>query len=204
MLSRLSASNLEDWEKTYFETDEQKAQFDETFYAHKKIVKLLDEARSYERQRKLLLANSTYLKIAKIRKSALEDLLAESKRTAESEKVALRNLGLAPEDESKICDYSLALYALCDMVTAYCIDIDDILKRYNKNLSFEQFNKLRKMLTESRSMLSTLANTTTILDFTAWGEIVDKYKSMLDEKVKKIRKQTAQAEARVKHDKSQN
>lgn len=181
---------MQEWEKAYFRNDEEKEAFDKKFYADPEIVKLKQKADDAQRRNDFIQAIQLNKRIDAVRLKVMTKLAERNQETS----VCLAKLGLTQGDEQNICNWSVAMYVISDLLESYCLDIDKTLQKYDPSLSFKQFADLQKVLKESKQNLARLSHTTTMLDHMVWGDEVDKFKEQLDKKVEKIRNTISKAE----------
>lgn len=181
---------IRDYEKAYFRNEAEKESFDKKFYSDPTVAELRKDADFAQMRGDFVKALELQKCIDKIRQKVLDKLAEKNKQTS----VCLATLGLSAEDEQNICNWSIAMYAISDLLESYCLDIDKTLQKYDSSLSFKQFADLQNVLKESKQNLARLSHTTTMLDHMVWGDEIDKFKDHLDKKIDKIRKTISKAE----------
>lgn len=170
--------------------------FKETFDKMPKVVALRQQASNLQRAFRYVQAMQIEQKIAEIEYQAAKNLLAEQE--VKAQKVSLVTQGLPKADIDLIVRLSIGLDVCCDVTETYLMDIDDTLKRTNKDLSYEEFFSVRDALKEVRGRLSRLAKISNYRNYDVWGDECDKAAKYLLTKVKKIMQETARIEASSK------
>lgn len=106
----------------------------------------------------------------------------------EIEKVPISKLKIPLEDKEKISSLAIAMFMACDLVESATIDANDILKKYDKDLSFEMFSEFRQLAKLAKVKLKFLKEQTNLMQDFSWGDNCDELYEIAKEKATSLLK----------------
>ncbi len=109
------------------------------------------------------------------------------------EKVNLTQVALTDKERDEIIDLRICLDILSDCMEGFVIDINDILQRHDKTLTFEDYNPTIKMLKEARRHLAWCSDNEDYRKYEPWGDECDKLIKSIRNKAIKIKRETKKA-----------
>lgn len=108
---------------------------------------------------------------------------------AQSRKIKIENLGLSKEDGIQVKKCIFSLFMTCDIIESAIIDIDEVLHKYDKDVSFEFFNDIKELTKHARTKLQYLQKESKVLNDIYWGDKCDDmYRLMLNKAGALLRK----------------
>lgn len=127
-------------------------------------------------------------KLNEVEYKVAKELIDEQK--SKVEKVNLTQVALTDKERNEIVDLRICLDILSDCMESFVMDINDILQRHDKTLTFEEYNPTIKMLREARQHLSWCSNNTEYRNYEPWGDECDKLIKSVRNKATKIKRET--------------
>lgn len=162
--------------------------FIKTFNATPEIKSLKEQIKNLERSFKLVAARQIASKVERIKLIAAQNLLKETKKREKT--LNLFDLGFTDEEVEKILSYRMCLDVLADCVETFVLDINDILRKKDKSLCFEDFLPISKLLEESRKKLAWESENTEYRKYEPWGDRCDELIERVKETAKLIKTET--------------
>lgn len=162
--------------------------FIKTFNATPEIKSLKEQIKNLERSFKLVAARQIASKVERIKLIAAQNLLKETKKREKT--LNLFDLGFTDEEVEKILSYRMCLDVLADCVETFVLDINDILRKKDKSLYFEDFLPISKLLEESRKKLAWESENTEYRKYEPWGDRCDELIERVKETAKLIKTET--------------
>ena len=111
-------------------------------------------------------------KLNEVEYKVAKELIDEQK--SKVEKVNLTQVALTNKERNEIIDLRICLDILSDCMESFVMDINEILQRHDKTLTFEEYNPTIKMLKEARRHLSWCSDNTEYRKYEPWGDECDK------------------------------
>lgn len=142
-----------------------------TFYQNPKVKELQIKADN-------LSAIGDYAGALKLRK-VIRDLFDRCEQNyvnvfnKAEEEIKLIETNIPPKDMREITKRILSLFMCCDIIETLIMDINDILHRYDKNFSFNQFEELETLAKSSKDKLEFLSKSTEYMDTMKWADVND-------------------------------
>lgn len=130
-------------------------------------------------------------KLNDIEYNVAKELIDEQR--AKVEKVNLTQVALTDNERNEIIDLRICLDILSDCMESFVMDINDILQRHDKTLTFEDYNPTIKMLKEARRHLAWCSDNEDYRKYEPWGDECDKFIKSVRNKVTKIKRETKKA-----------
>lgn len=130
-------------------------------------------------------------KLNDIEYKVAKELIDEQR--AKVEKVNLTQVALTDKERNEIIDLRICLDILSDCMEGFVIDINDILQRHDKTLTFEDYNPTIKMLKEARRHLAWCSDNEDYRKYEPWGDECDKLIKSVKNKATKIKRETKKA-----------
>lgn len=130
-------------------------------------------------------------KLNDIEYKVAKELIDEQR--AKVEKVNLTQVALTDKERNEIIDLRICLDILSDCMESFVMDINDILQRHDKTLTFEDYNPTIKMLKEARRHLAWCSDNEDYRKYEPWGDECDKLIKSVRNKVTKIKRETKKA-----------
>lgn len=109
------------------------------------------------------------------------------------EKVNLTQIALTDKERNEIIDLRICLDILSDCMEGFVMDINDILQRHDKTLTFEDYDPTIKMLKEARRHLAWCSDNEDYRKYEPWGDECDKLIKSVKNKAAKIKRETKKA-----------
>lgn len=141
-------------------------------------------------------------KLNEIEYNVAKQLIDEQKNKAE--KVNLTQVALTDKERNEIIDLRICLDILSDCMETFVMDIDEILKRHDKTLNFEDYNPTIKLLKEARRHLQWCSDNTEYRKYEPWGDECDKLIKSVKNKANKIKRETRKASVSAASDTETN
>lgn len=109
------------------------------------------------------------------------------------EKVNLTQIALTDKERNEIIDLRICLDILSDCMEGFVMDINEILQRHDKTLTFEDYDPTIKMLKEARRHLAWCSDNEDYRKYEPWGDECDKLIKSVKNKAVKIKRETKKA-----------
>lgn len=109
------------------------------------------------------------------------------------EKVNLTQIALTDKERNEIIDLRICLDILSDCMEGFVMDINEILQRHDKTLTFEDYDPTIKMLKEARRHLAWCSDNEDYRKYEPWGDECDKLIKSVKNKAAKIKRETKKA-----------
>lgn len=167
--------------------------FRKAFEEQPKVREMRLQVQALQKSLQYIPALKLAQRIDEIELKAATNLLRETQE--QGRKVSLISQKLPSEDLEKIVDMSIGIDVCCDIIETYCMDINDLLRKTDKDLSYEEMLGTVALLKKVRERLSFLAKHSRYRDFEPWGDECDKAAKYVLGKVKVIKRETAKLEA---------
>ena len=137
------------------------------------------------------------LAMAKDLETLYNDIVFEYINEAErqSRKVSLESLGVSKDDAREMMTLCLVMFMCCDIIESANIDVNDIVKRYDKELSFDMFADIRQLKDMAKEKLRFLQANSGFMKGMVWADKCDNMYAMMLSKARAIQrkgKETAQ------------
>lgn len=130
-------------------------------------------------------------KLNDIEYKVAKELIDEQR--AKVEKVNLTQVALTDKERNEIIDLRICLDILSDCMEGFVMDINDILQRHDKTLTFEDYNPTIKMLREARRHLAWCSDNEDYRAYEPWGDECDKLIKSVKNKAANIKRETKKA-----------
>jgi hypothetical protein len=102
------------------------------------------------------------------------------------EKIELKKLGLSQDDKERIMTHCIVLFMACDIIESAVIDIDDVLHKHDKDLSFEMFNDFKKLKDLAKAKLEYLKKNGDYMQDVVWADKCDNMYELITNKAKSM------------------
>lgn len=172
---------------------EQYEDFQQKFNRAKDVINLKQQIANLQRSYRYVQAMQLQKKLNDIEYKIAKDLIKEAKSKVEH--VSLLSVGLSKKEQDLICDYRICLDILANCMETYVMEMDEILKRHDKTLAFEDYIPTVKMLKEARRHLDWCSDNTDYRQYEPWGDECDKLIKTIYNKAKAIKRETKKAAA---------
>lgn len=162
--------------------------FQTTFNTSPDVIAMKQKIANLQRAFQYVQAMQLQKKLNDIEYKVAKELIDEQK--SKVEKVNLTQVALTDKERNEIVDLRICLDILSDCMESFVMDINDILQRHDKTLTFEEYNPTIKMLREARQHLSWCSNNTEYRNYEPWGDECDKLIKSVRNKATKIKRET--------------
>lgn len=154
------------------------------FESDPRVQKLRVQQGMLQRQRKYKEALALGRDIDKLYNHAVYEFMKACE--TEAKNISIDDIGLSADDKIEVLTRNVALYMAMDMIDSAIMEIDEILHRTDKTLSFEMFNEVRKMSVLTKEKLGFLRTNTNYTKDIAWGDVCDNMYNMLLSKARSL------------------
>lgn len=175
--------------RALFSTDKAFEDFEKKFHLSPRVKILQELIQDNQRAFRIIQAQQLQSKLYKIEYEAAKTLIEEAARER-GEKVNLFRTSIPKGEIDYIFNLGICLDVISDCAETFLIEIDDILKKYDKGYSYEDFNGVKEALAKVREQLSVFNKNVDYRKYAAWGEVCDELIDGIKERVKKIERMT--------------
>lgn len=168
--------------------EEQYKDFQAKFNTSPDVIAMKQKIANLQRAFQYVQAMQLQKKLNEVEYKVAKELIDEQK--SKVEKVNLTQVALTEKERNEIVDLRICLDILSDCMESFVMDINDILQRHDKTLTFEEYNPTIKMLREARQHLSWCSNNTEYRNYEPWGDECDKLIKSVRNKATKIKRET--------------
>lgn len=162
--------------------------FQTTFNTSPDVIAMKQKIANLQRAFQYVQAMQLQKKLNEVEYKVAKELIDEQK--SKVEKVNLTQVALTDKERNEIVDLRICLDILSDCMESFAMDINAILQRHDKTLTFEEYNPTIKMLREARQHLSWCSNNTEYRNYEPWGDECDKLIKSVRNKATKIKRET--------------
>lgn len=178
--------------KDLFEgNEEQYRDFLEKFNTAPQVKELKRQIQNLQSSFRYIQAMELQKKLNGIAYKVAKELIEEANK--KEEHISLTQVELTDKERQEIIDLRICLDILSDCMESYVMDIDDVLKRHDKTLSFEDYKPTIDLLREARRHLSWCSDNFDYRQYVPWGDECDKLIKMVRNKAGKIKRETKKA-----------
>ena len=108
------------------------------------------------------------------------------KMEAEGKQISLKASDLPEKDKDELFNRVMVLFMCCDIIESATIDMNDILRRTEKDASITTFEDLRQILSLAKEKLKYLQNTGDYMKDLVWADNCDNMYDMMKSKAASI------------------
>lgn len=177
--------------KSLFDNEEAYKDFQKKFNATTEIKNLQAKIQNLKRSFMYVQAMQLQNKLNDIEYKVAKELIDEQR--AKVEKVTLTQVALTDKERNEIIDLRICLDILSDCMEGFVMDINDILHRHDKTLTFEDYAPTIEMLREARRHLAWCSDNEDYRKYEPWGDECDKLIKSVRNKATKIKRETKKA-----------
>lgn len=182
--------------KALFEgNEEQYKDFQAKFNTAPDVVAMKQKIANLQRAFQYVGAMQLQKKLNEVEYNVAKQLIDEQK--SKVERVNLTQVALTDKERNEIIDLRICLDILSDCMESFVMEINEILQRHDKTLTFEDYNPTIKMLKEARRHLSWCSDNMEYRKYEPWGDECDKLIKSVKNKCTKIKRETKKAMAEV-------
>lgn len=117
--------------------------FNREFEKQPTIQKIQEEISVANRTHQYVLALKLNQKLDKIKEDIIRDLLESE--NSEVKILKSTDLGLTQKEIDEVNELQIALYMLCDVMDSIILDMNSLLKKKDKDVSFEMFDDIKEL-----------------------------------------------------------
>ena len=163
-------------------------------------VNTLPQIRSLEDKFNKLQSGFCYVEAMKLRKrindikyQAAKSLIEENDKR--ERKMNLLSLSIPEDDKKKILEIGVCLDIVADAMETFVMDVDDILRKSDPTLSFEELVNTKKAISLLRNQLrfSGKDKEINLRNYEAWGDNCDELIEEIRERSRKIQQEVNKA-----------
>lgn len=104
----------------------------------------------------------------------------------EGRKLDIKQIPLPKETKEKIDILYITTFMACDIIESAALDMNDVLKKVDKSLSFETFSEMVKIIRVAKEKLSFFGKDSDCPAKSIWAEKCDNMYAVMQSKAKKI------------------
>ena len=108
------------------------------------------------------------------------------KMEAQGKQISLKESNLPKKDKDELFNRVMVLFMCCDMIESVTIDMNDILRRTEKDASITTFEDLRQILSLAKEKLKYLQDTGDYMKDLVWANNCDNMYDMMKSKAASI------------------
>lgn len=105
---------------------------------------------------------------------------------ADGKKISLKTSDMPEQDKDELFNRVMVLFMCCDIIESATIDMNDILRRTQKDASITTFEDLRQTLSLAKEKLKYLQETGDYMKDLVWGEKCDNMYELMQSKAASI------------------
>lgn len=189
--------------KSLFEGNEEAYKdFQAKFNTSPDVIAMKQKITNLQRAFQYVQAMQLQKKLNEVEYKVAKELINEQK--SKVEKVNLTQVALTDKERNEIIDLRICLDILSDCMESFVMDINEILQRHDKTLTFEEYNPTIKMLKEARKHLAWCSDNTEYRKYEPWGDECDKLIKSVKNKCTKIKRETKKVMADVPNNSKTN
>lgn len=95
-------------------------------------------------------------------------------------------LNMSREDDERFLSLLVVIFMSCDIIETASMDINSILKKYDRDLSINMFNEMRENYRMAREKIKYLTQNSNLRKDSVWGYRCDEMLQMMYNKAKKL------------------
>lgn len=104
----------------------------------------------------------------------------------EADNINIESIGLSHEQKERINTLVITMFMCCDIIDSIIMDVNDVIKKKDDTLQFEQFDEVKELAKMVKGKLAILGKQTKFLKSNDWGNIVDNMYQMMYNKAGNI------------------
>ena len=170
------------------DNEEQYKDFLEKFHGVPQVKELTRQIQMLQRSGRYFQSISLQKKLDAIAYNVAKELIEEANK--KEEHITLAQVELTDKERQEIVDLRICLDILSDCMETCAMEINDILKRHDKTLSFEDYKPTIDLLREAKRHLAWCSDNFDYRKYEPWGEECDKFTRMVRNKANKIKRET--------------
>lgn len=177
--------------KSLFSDEEAYKDFQEKFNTSPNVRDMKQKIQNLQRAFQYVQAMALQKKLNEIEYNVAKELIEEQKNKVEH--VQLSSLTITDKERQEIIDLRICLDILSDCMESFAMDINDILKRHDDTLEYEDYKPTIELLREARRHLDWASDNMDYRKYVPWGDECDKLIKSVRNKAAKIKRETKKA-----------
>ena len=182
--------------KIEFKTPALEQRFMEIIESKPDIRKLRGKYEEYMAKRQFVQALEMKKKMDKLYQNAYLDFLKEAQKEAQQIDIRKSDVPIELQEELRVL-YVTAFMA-CDLIESCVLDMNDAIKKFNKQYSIELFDDLKAMAVKAKEKMAFLQKNSGYLDNMIWGDNCDNMYDMAKNKAKAIIRKNRELDEQTK------
>lgn len=176
--------SIKDKIRGYFETEESYQDFHNKFLSDSKVRELQTKAFNLQSAGMLVQALRQRQIIDEVELRTIETLRQEESNKAHQ--ISLLHAGLTKTEQNKVTELIITAYMLIDMIESCDMDINSILKKHDKEMSFDGFAEIKKLGKQAKQSIDWIGKNTNLYKNIEWGDYCDNLLKMTQNKARKL------------------
>lgn len=176
--------SIKDKIRGYFETEESYQDFHNKFISDSKVRELQNKAFNLQSAGMLVQALRQRQMIDEVELRTIETLRQEESNKAHQ--ISLLHAGLTKTEQNKVTELIITAYMLIDMIESCDMDINSILKKHDKEMSFDGFDEIKKLGKQAQQSIDWICKNTKLYKNIEWGDYCDNLLKMTQNKASKL------------------
>lgn len=164
--------------------DKLKELIDKAYKNNTKVRELTIKQDTLQKQGRWMQAMEVAKELEALYNRVMAEALAEAKKYAEE--IDIGDINFSEKDRLDFRLMVMRLLACCDIINSTVMDIQSLLKRYDKYLSYDNFSDIVTLHKYTRSKLAAFSKASQYLNTVEWGDACDNMEQLMANKVKKI------------------
>lgn len=156
----------------------------EHFEADPKVCHMRAQANMAQRNRQYMNALMINKKLETLFVEVVSQYCQEAERDVQ--KLNLMEAGLSEEQAKDSVRKITTMFMAIDIIDSCIMDVDDILRSVDKDLTFDTFDDVRKLAEMCKQKLSFFAKQADYIKSPLWGTMVDNIYEMMQNKAKSL------------------
>lgn len=104
----------------------------------------------------------------------------------QAESVNFGRVGMSPDEKEHCYALVMGMFMACDLIERAVMDVDDVIKRHDKDLVFEEFNDLRQLASLAKAKLKFFQREGDYMQDLIWADKCDDMYEVLMSKAASI------------------
>ena len=182
--------------KIEFQTPALEKRFMEIIESRPDIRKLRGKYEEYMHKHQFVQALEMKKKMDMLYQGAYRDFLKHAEEEAKQIDIRQSDIPIELQEELRVL-YVTAFMA-CDLIESCVLDMNDAIKKFNKQYSIELFDDLKAMVVKAKEKMAFLQKNSGYLDNMIWGENCDNMYDMAKNKAKAIIRKNRELDKQTK------
>lgn len=161
-----------------------KEMLENAFFKNENIIRLKQKRQKYLENRQWQQAMEVAQEIEVLYNKAVAACIKNAQEYAE--KIDIGDIHFTESEKIEFQLMVMRLFACCDIITSTIMDIESLLKRYDRYLSYENYNDIVMLNKYAKAKMVAFSKQSQYLNTEEWGDICDEMEEEMASKMKEL------------------